>query len=61
MTRQSFIAAAGGVAGWAATFSLPEFAASFAALATGVWMITQTVLAIRRQRCTDYTCKHRKP
>ena len=60
MTRQSFIAAIGGAAGWVATISLNEIAGAFAAFATGGWMIAQTVVLLRRQRCRDYSCKHRK-
>lgn len=61
MTRQSLIAAAGGAAGWFATLSLPALASTFAALATGVWMISQTVILIRRQRCTRTDCHRRVP
>lgn len=48
MTRQSFIAASGAATGWAATLTLHEAAAAFAGLCTGIWMLTQTIILIRR-------------
>lgn len=60
MTRQTFIAASGAATGWFATLTMQEAAATFAGIATGVWMLTQTILAIRRtRRGTSAPFEHR--
>ena len=65
MTRQSIIAAAGGATGWLATWfakvTLSEAATGFAGLCTGIWMLSQAYVLLRRQRCTDYRCQNRQP
>jgi len=61
VTRQSIIATLGAGAGWAATLSLHDIAAAVAALATATWMVAQTYVLLRRQKCTATDCPHRKP
>lgn len=59
MTRQNSIAVVGGAAGWFATLTLPELAGAFAGLCTGLWMLTQAYVLLRRQRCKNFDCKRR--
>ena len=61
MTRQSIVAAIGAGAGWVATLSLSSVASAIAALATATWMVAQTYVLLRRQKCTATNCPHRKP
>jgi hypothetical protein len=56
-----FFANVGGGAGLVATFTWTGAAQFFAATATGVWMLAQTFILWRRQRCTKATCPNRRP
>lgn len=46
--QQGTVAAAGGAIGWFATVSTTEAAQIFAAVATGIWMITQAAAVVIR-------------
>lgn len=57
---QLIIANAGGAAGLAASFTWTGAAQFFAAVATGAWMVAQTVVLLRRQRCNVRDCPSRQ-
>jgi hypothetical protein len=58
--KGAMIATAGGAVGWFATISATESAQVFAGVATGLWMVAQTFVLVRRQRCTRFGCLNRK-
>jgi hypothetical protein len=55
-----FFANIGGGAGLVATFTWTGSAQVFAAAATGFWMLAQTWVLLRRQRCTRPECSRRQ-